>query len=474
MKDDKPNIILITTDQQRYDTLGATGNLLIRTPHLDALVQRGVLFHHAYCQNPTCIPSRACIQTGRYTHQHGVMHMENVIDTSPGLPDWEKTFMEHLQEVGYYTAAFGKIHMMPPKGFHQTALTGGKGARWTQSEGLPIGPGPLGHEYANWLESRYPGAYERIYEQRRRPEYSRQRTAIKNILPLDGYVDYWIADNAVKFLQDPPREPFFLWCGFCGPHGPFDPPEPYDSMYPLGSIPLPSTYLADVSGKPSFHASRQRGFRPAQDDIIIRRVIAYYWGLVTLIDDMIGRIMSVMDKRGLWDNTIVVFTSDHGDMMGDYGMMGKSIFYEPVIRMPLIAVVPDSTNTPSTFDGLVELIDLAPTFLDYAGIEPPDVVQGKSFRPIMDGSKEGKGAVLCEYVSNDQEIRGKCIRTERHKYVFWGRGEIGEFYDLGNDPEERHNLYEDPAYRSEVQEHEILLLDLIIHSEKPYHGNRVE
>ncbi len=154
----RPNILLISTDEQRYDTLGCTGNAQIQTPHLNGLAQSGTLFEHAYIQNPVCIPSRACLQTGRYTHQHGVLYMESEIDLTPGLPEWEVTFMERLQAAGYRTGATGKMHMMPQKGFHYERLTGGKGSRWVHAEGSKLGPGPLGPTYASWLETRHPGA----------------------------------------------------------------------------------------------------------------------------------------------------------------------------------------------------------------------------------------------------------------------------------------------------------------------------
>ncbi|MHC4716902.1 MAG: sulfatase family protein, partial [Planctomycetota bacterium] len=147
----RPNILLIGTDQQRYDALGVNGSGLIRTPNLDRLAGCGVNFSRAFVQNTVCVPSRACMQTGRYVHQHGVRYMEPVVDDTPGLPPWETTFMQRLQQAGYTTGACGKIHMYPPKGYDWLRLTGGKGGRWTQSTGLPIGPGPLGPVYAEWL-----------------------------------------------------------------------------------------------------------------------------------------------------------------------------------------------------------------------------------------------------------------------------------------------------------------------------------
>lgn len=148
---DAPNILLITSDQQRYDTLRANGNPLIRTSHLDTLAQQGVNFQRAYVTNPVCVASRACLQTGRYTHQHGVEYMENVVDDTPGLPPWEVTFMERLQMAGYRTAAFGKMHMYPAKGFNEMALSGGQGARWDRPFGSPLGPSPLGNDYARGI-----------------------------------------------------------------------------------------------------------------------------------------------------------------------------------------------------------------------------------------------------------------------------------------------------------------------------------
>ncbi|NCO39037.1 MAG: sulfatase-like hydrolase/transferase, partial [Armatimonadetes bacterium] len=203
-----------------------------------------VVFGRAYIQNPVCIPSRACLMTGRYTHQHGVRHMETVIDRTPGLPDWEVTIQRRLQLAGYHTAAFGKIHMMPDRDFNTMRTCGGKGARWTHSTGLEIGPGPLGPDYAHWLESKRPGAYEEIYAQRRQPEYREHHTAIVNVRSLEEYVDYWIAENPIDFLRRDHDRPFFAWCGFCGPHGPMDPPEPYHELYSLNDIPLPDTRTA--------------------------------------------------------------------------------------------------------------------------------------------------------------------------------------------------------------------------------------
>ncbi len=466
MSDDtRPNIILITTDQQRYDALGADGNPQVRTPNMDSLAGRGALFERAYVQNPACIPSRACLQTGRYTHQHGVLYMEEAVDDTPGLPPWEVTFMERLQAAGYRTGATGKLHMMPHKGFHYERLTNGKGYRWTQSTGAPIGPGPLGPTYASWLEARHPGAYESIYEQRRRPEYWDNFTAVTNVLPLEEYVDYWVADQSMEFLGYPGPKPFFLWCGFCGPHAPIDPPEPYNRMYPFDQMPLPK--------QRNDHPPRSPKGKPTAwwgDDVNkILRWRSYYSGLVTLIDDMIGKMMGVLDRRGLWDNTLVILTTDHGDMAGDYNMVEKGNFYEEVIHVPLIVVPPGSRGAHRRVTGLVEVTDVAPTILDYAGVPiPPQMAQAMSLRPLVAGGGPARDAILCENTHKNGQS-SKCIRSDRYKYIFSGADRLAEFYDLQEDPDEQINLIGDPRYAAEIGRHKDLLLDRLMRSEAPYH-----
>ncbi|MDF2721070.1 MAG: hypothetical protein K0Q59_745 [Paenibacillus sp.] len=452
----RPNIILITTDQQRYDTLGINSGI-VRTPHLDGLAKEGVSFERPYINNTVCMPSRACIQTGRYTHQHGLRYMESVIDKTPGLPPWEETFMERLQVAGYNTGAVGKIHMIPPKGFDYTALTNGQGARWTVPYGSPYGPSQLGDEYACWLEARHPGGFELIHEQRRSPEYKANHSAVVSVLPTEEYIDYWVTENAIRFVSQkrPDDEPFFLWYGLCNPHGPIDPPAEYANLYPQEEIQLSELYTK--RGNP------QRG--PSEQ--ALRRWISYYYGLCTFVDDMVGKLFRTLRDKGLWDNTVIVFTSDHGEMMGDFGKFGKGDFYESVVRVPLIIKPPANERHLPTVSDQVELIDLAPTILDYAGLRIPGTMQGVSLRPVMAGAAEGKEAVLCEYTTNDQSRHGKCIRTERYKYWFNAPEGRATLFDLQEDPHEFRNVADDPAYggvRNDMQER---LLSHLLLTEKP-------
>jgi len=476
----RPNILVITTDQQRFDTLGVSGNSYVRTPHLDALAARGVLFRRGYIQSPACIPSRASIQTGRYTHQHGVYYTDNVIDTTPGLPPWETTVMEQLQGIGYHTAAFGNIHMLPPKGLDEMQLTTNKGSRWTVAEGSPFGPAPLGPVYAAWLERKRPGAYEEIYAQRRRPEYRERATAIVNTLAADEYVDYWIGENTWEYLDRDHERPFFAWCGFCGPHPPYDPPEPYASTYRQEDVPVPDLLHARQKDVPGDGMPTR--FDQPDGERLIRTIISHYWGMVAFIDDMVGRIMEVLTRRGLWDDTLVVFTTDHGDMLGDFGRLGKSNFREPVIRAPYIVVPPGGSqfgadgHRPRTYDGLVEHVDLVPTFLDYVGLPQTADQPGRSLRPVLEGTGElpALDGVLCEFATNEKAYFSKCLRTERFKYVITSSASAPSFvelYDLERDPQETTNVAGQPAYHDEVARHaELLLRRLTLTERNPWNS----
>ncbi|MEA3401931.1 MAG: sulfatase-like hydrolase/transferase [Armatimonadota bacterium] len=466
----RPNFIIVTTDQQRYDTYGATGNEVVSTPTFDALAERGTLFTRCYTQNTVCIPSRACLHTGRYTHQHGVRYMESEIDTTPVLPHWETTFMERLQAAGYYTGACGKIHMMQPKGYHWTQLTGGKGARWRKMWGEPVGPAPLGQDYARWLEERSPGRYRQIYDQRQTSEYD--DSTLINVLDEDEYVDWWIADMARQFLRDraqDPDRPWLLWVGFCGPHGPFDPPRRYAEMYDPDQMPFPETYTLELSDRPAFMHRPAKEATPEARRLVQTR-IAYYHAMMTLIDDMMGRIVGELDSQGLGDDTIIMTTSDHGEMLGDWGRWGKGVFLEQVVRMPFITVLPDrwaSAGRPERCDEVIENFSVAATALDYAGVAIPPEMQAPSLRPILQGEEHSRGHALTEYVDNNRRRGGMCLTTDRYKYATWGTEYIGELYDLQQDPGERHNLWEDPGHADVRREMSELLMDRLLHSMEP-------
>ena len=428
----KANIILITTDQQRSDSLGINGNPIVQSPNIDRLAREGVHFANAFVQNTVCVPSRACLQTGRYTHQHGVTYMESVVDDTPGLPQHEKTFMEILQENGYYTGATGKIHMYPEKGFDWHRLTGGKGHRWLQAEGSPLGPGPMGAVYASWLEKKRPGAYEQIYAARRATKNYLESGVVDIPVSNEEYIESWIAEESTDFIrrQAQQEQPFFLWCGFCGPHGPMDPPEPYRSMYSPENVPLP----LEVEGCPSW--------RDKWDEPLMRQAIAYYYAMVTCIDDHVGQLVKTLKELDVYDNTMILFVSDHGDMLGDRGRMGKGVFYDKVMRVPMfIKPQADIKHHARTFCGQVEAMSVAPTILDCAGIALPENMTASSLLPILTGETDaGAQMVFSEFISNDKLEISKCVRTQDYKYILFFNNGHEEFYNLKSDPLEKENL----------------------------------
>ena len=193
--------------------------------------------------------------------------------------------------------------------------------------------------------------------------------------------------------------------------------------------------------------------------------------MVTLIDDEVGRILKVLDDRGLREDTLIAFVSDHGEMAGDFNLYGKGNFYEETTRVPLIVVPPGGKVAVSRIPGLVETNDLAATFLDYAGVEIPPQMTAQSLRPLLEGTGETRESVLCEQMDRNGPQRGKCVRTDRYKYIFFGKDAESEFYDLQEDPYEEVNLYSDPAHREEVGRHKDLLLDRLMNSEQFYHKN---
>ena len=469
MSDKRPNIIVISADQQRYDSLGIHGNAHVPTPHLQALADSGTLFTHAYIQNPVCVPSRACMHTGRYIHQHGCDHMSE--SHMPALPPWEITFMEHLQGAGYETGAVGKIHMVETKGYDWTRLTGGKSARWRQRVEPAIGPAGIGPVYEQWVEEHEKGAFEKIFTQRQRDEYVSQRKALPFPLSNELYIETWIRENAVEFIRKEREQPFFLWVGFCGPHTPYDPPEPYASMYNIDDVPLPPHFGTVPKGRPDFlKPGRQIIERNPEIERTARRVVAYYWALNRCIDDRIGEIINELESRNELDNTLIIYTTDHGDHIWEWdGMWGKGDFYETIIRAPFIVKPPVlNSNKVPQFDGLVETFDLAATCLDYAGIEKPLEMEAESLRPIIESGKGGKESILCEYVGSDTTLRGKCIRTERFKYNYWGPERKAELYDLQEDPDETCNRIDDPNLEKELHKLQQMLIDKLSASENFY------
>ncbi|MBN2583440.1 MAG: sulfatase-like hydrolase/transferase [Planctomycetes bacterium] len=447
----RPNILWIVTDQQRWDTLGCYGNPFVLTPNLDRLAGSGVRFDHAYCQNPVCTPSRAALMTGRYPRttrcrQNGQM-----------IPAGEVLVTRLLARHGYKCGLVGKLHLAPvhpnyfPEGEHRVK-DGFEEWRWSAGPGHGMADG-----YTHWL-------HLRDLEYKRTPFAGSKY--VQTSMPVEHHQTTWCAERTMRFITEHAigDSPWLCFCGIFDPHHPFDPPEEYLRRYVdrLKDLPLPSYTPGELDDKPLFQQLDHRaaynvpGLYPfdQMSDDDHRLVRAAYWAMVGLIDFQVGRILQTLRETGQLDNTLVVFTSDHGELLGDHGIYCKGPhFYEPSIRVPLVVSCPRRMAGNRASPALVELVDLAPTLLEAAGLQRHPGMQGRSLWPMLTGGaplESHRDDIYSEFYNSghshtDPQAHATMVRTATHKLVVQHGQEVGELYDLQNDPGETRNLWNDPA-----------------------------
>ncbi|MFB6135515.1 MAG: sulfatase [Halobacteriaceae archaeon] len=454
MPEDRPNVLWITTDQQRFDTLGCYGNDWVSTPNLDELASRGVRFERAYCQSPVCTPSRASFLTGRYPRT------TRCRSNGFPIPEEEVLVPRLLTEAGYRCGLSGKLHLSP---FNTTETDpaveeparriddGYASFHWSPSP--PSKFHAPTNEYEQWL-TRQGVEFER--ESIAESEYA------TTSVPAEYHQTTWCVDRAVDFVETMGRReagrPWLFSVNVFDPHLAFDPPEAYLEPYldRLEEVPLPNYEAGELDDKPAAQRvqSEDDWFHFAEmDDADHRAVRAAYWAMVDLIDDQVGRLLDALDESGQRDETLVVFMSDHGELLGDHGMYTKGpFFYEPSVRVPLVFEGPGVAEGVET-DALVELVDLAPTLLEAAGVDRPLGMQARSLWPLLRGeADEGRDAVYSEYyvdqhpASDDAEQLLTMVRTDRYKLVRSHATGEGELYDLDADPTETTNRWDDPEY----------------------------
>lgn len=460
------NIVLILSDQLRADCVGCYGNPLIKTPHIDALAASGTRFDLAFAQHPQCGPSRAALMTGRYPHVNGA------VSNHTAMGAHETTLGQRFIDAGYRSIGVGKLHLFDEKekaSFTDTALSGGQHSDATSPECL--------HEdYKSWLKANsYWEVAKEAYAIHATDEYWENFQANVNPIPAEAFIDSWVGDRAVEYIRkQDPDEPFFMFVGLPNPHMPFDCPEPYASMYDPADMPVPpSFYEPGLEGKPPIHAAfRRQGRRvnyEKMDEPRLRQAMAYYYGATTLVDDQVGKVLGALEGRGLLDDTVVAFCSDHGELLGDFGMLTKSIdeypmLYDSGLRVPLIVRRPGAKGG-GTREDLVELIDLCPTLLEAAGLELPSEVQGQSLCRALDG---GPGPQRQYAFAESGAV--KMLRGQRYKLVHYPGQPYGELYDLEADPHEMENLYDRSEYARLCLDMTRELLDRLIYTEAPLHG----
>ena len=431
----RPNILWICTDQQRYDTIHALGNEHIATPNIDRLVAEGTAFNHAFCQSPICTPSRASFLTGMYPSSvHGSSNGNDY--WSEAAPLVTKLLVD---EAEYDCGLAGKLHLAGAHGrIEPRSNDGYRVFHWSHDS---RDQWPEGHAYADWVRKEGHVLAE-----------LREDTAS---LPPELHQTTWCADRAIDFICEKREYPWLMSVNIFDPHSPFDPPREYLERYDPGMLPDPlwsdkdplaHEMLGPVDGATSIDLDQAK------------EVLAAYYAMIELIDDNVGRMLQTLEESGQREDTLVIFTSDHGELVGDHQLVGKGCrFYESLVRVPLICSWPGQVREGVICDALVELVDIAPTLLELAGVPLPERMQGRSLWPLLTGAAaEHRDFVRSEYyralnpdAPGREHLQGTyatMIRDRRYKLVAYHDRDIGELFDLEIDPGEFDNLWTDPAY----------------------------
>ena len=436
---DRPNILWLCTDQQRFDTIQSLGNPLVRSPNVDRLVEEGVTFTQAYCQSPVCAPSRASFLTGRYPRTTGCRQNGQMI------PENEVLISRMLADVGYRCGLAGKLHLAScsdgkveariDDGYHDFYWSHHPQPDWEENA------------YTQWLKSKGK-TWEELYT-------GRATGYVKEGIPAEYHQTMWCAETTIDFIKANQGQPWFFSFNCFDPHHPFDPPAEYLQKYDPTDMPLPKTGPNAPDSKSSFqeldsmwaHNSPGEFHTGAMTDNDRREVTAAYYAMCELIDHQVGRIMAALEDTGQRENTIVVFMSDHGEMLGDHGIYFKGPhFYDEAVRVPLVISWPKRFQSGLQIDGLMELVDLVPTFLEACDVAVPNRVQGRSLIPHLTGAADPskhRDFVYCEYLNSwtHSDAYGTMLRTETEKIVVYHGTDQGELYDLESDPDAFENLW---------------------------------
>jgi arylsulfatase A-like enzyme len=452
--DQRPNILFIMSDDHAAHAIGAYGSRVNQTPQLDRLARSGMRFSNCFCVNSVCSPSRATIITGKYSHLNGVPTFNRFDGSQP-------TVAKYLQAAGYHTGMIGKWHLgSDPTGFDEWTILPGQGVYFD------------------------PAFLDR-----------NGRHVIK------GYVTDLITDLAIEFLKKRPKDkPFFLMCHHKAPHRPWDPDEKHRALFIGRHIPEPATLRddyatrsdairecqqkvfqdltrrdlkleppADLKGPERNHwlgvkpteveididGQRQTLTGPRLDAWKYQRYLQDYLACVQSVDDNVGRLLDWLEQNGLGANTVIFYTSDQGFFLGDHGLYDKRFMYEASVRMPFIVRWPGVTKAESVQEGMAINPDFAPTFLEIAGLPVPNDMQGRGLVPLLKGDSPAAWRTSYYYRyyhdPGDHNTRAHYgVRTTTHKLIYFWKKDQWEMYDLVKDPDELHNLYNDPAQKEMV------------------------
>ena len=437
-----PNILWICTDQQRHDTIGALGNEYVHTPNIDRLLREGVAFTHAFCQSPICTPSRASFLTGMYPGSvHGCMN---------GNVRWAENaplVTGLLADAGVDCGLSGKLHLAGAEDRVEPRprADGYRVFHWSHGSSTLWEPGQ--HAWADWLREQGHDQREFLQAPEDFPPRLHQTT--------------WCADRAIEHIETA-TSPWLMSVNIFDPHLPFDPPRDYLQRYDPAALPGPLFRESDLSAQAALADVEFQTAPRRPQDCDAWRIKAAYYAMIELIDDNVGRMLDALERSGQRENTLVIFMSDHGEMLGDHGLVAKGCrFYEGLVRVPLIFSWPGQFEAGLVSDALVELIDVAPTLLELADVPAPARMQGRSLLPILRGAADPgqhRDFVRCEYYSalnSLDKAQFRCdyatmLRDRRYKLVVYHGRDGGELFDLQRDPGEFDNLWDD-AEQSELR-----------------------
>ena len=475
MSPDRPNVLLITTDQQHWQTLGIN-NDEIETPQLDRLASSGTVYDRAYCPNPTCTPTRGSIITGKQPSQHGGWSLGTKV------PESEHFVGEDFTAAGYDTALIGKAHFQPLdstaehesleayptmqdldfwRDFHGPFY----GFEHVELARNHVDEAHVGQHYAIWMEAQGFTDWRDCFRPptgNHPPQHGRWN------LPEEYHYNTWIAERTNARLDRcaDRDQPFFCWASFFDPHPPYLVPEPWDTMYDPAELKVPTAEPGEHQDMPPHHQLTQtenpdfsdwresgHGIHGMRSHLHERgelaEDIAIYYGMVSCLDRYVGRILDHLNDLGLVDETIVIFTSDHGHFYGQHGLTAKGPFhYEDLIRVPFIVSQPGTIPSGQRSDALQSLTDLAPSLLSATGIDVPRTMTGVDQSAVWTGeSGRARDHVVVDNHHEPTTIHCKTYVEDRYKLTVYFEREYGELFDLKVDPDELTNLWDDPSAR---------------------------
>lgn len=464
----KPNVLLIMVDQMRADCLSLLDHPVVDTPNIDQLARDGVLLNNAYAATPTCVPARASVLTGMSQTSTGRVGYEDKVAWN-----YQHTLPETFAEAGYHTQCVGKMHTYPTRnlcGFHNVVLHDGY-MHYNRFKHESLGTELFDQtdDYLPWLRER---AGSQVDMTDLGLDCNSSTVARPWNLPEAWHPTNWVTTQSIDFLRRrDPSKPFFLKMSYVRPHPPFDPPQVYYDMYrdlEMPESPIGDWAQQDDQEKAGFNPVTGKGIAPKRR---LDQAKAAYFALITHIDHQIGRFLMAMQEYGVYDNTVILFVSDHGELLGDHHLFRKSLPYEASAKVPFIISDPGNClnlEKNIQLDEVVELRDIMPTLLDAANLSIPATVEGQS---VLDVWRNHSEQSWREYIHGEHEfgeLSYQYITDGKEKYIWFSQTNEEQFFDLQKDPQELHNLMDDPQYTATIDRRRKQLIHELIGREEGY------